>query len=275
MPVPRPSSIRSGAGLTHGRPAEHLATGLWIMFILWTILIAVIWLGDIGEAELRKWMGGVQTTDAGEREAHPELFGALRLLLAWADPIWIMLAAANTYASVAAREGLGVARRRALIALGVIWLALTLSAWTTWPMGAVHFTGRLGFKLGPVPIGWVLLLFVLATGAHRLAETLARSASHLTTSILAGVLLSAAIVPLSLAAWKVRAWLIWYPGVVPAPATPPVQCVVTFLLLGFSLAWFSRDASVVRSSASAPGKPAAIFVILVALLGASLAVALP
>jgi hypothetical protein len=159
--------------------------------------------------------------------------------------------------------------------LSIIWLALTLSAWTTWPMGAVHFTGRLGFKLGPVPIGWLLLIYVLATGAHRLAETLARSASHFTVSIFAGVLVAAAIVPLSLAAWKIRAWLIWYPGVVPAPATPPIQCVVTFLLLGFSLAWLSRDASVVRSSASEPGKPVAIFVIIVALLGASLATALP
>jgi hypothetical protein len=275
MPVPRPSSIRSGAGLTPGRPAGQLATGLWIIFILWTILIAVIWLGDIGEAELRRWLGGVQTTDAGEREAHPELFGALRLLLGWADPVWIVLAAANTYASVAARGGLGVARRRALIALSVFWLALALSAWTTWPMGAVHFTGRLGFKLGPVPIGWVLLLFVLATGAHRLAGTLARSASHFSTSLLAGVLLGIAILPLSLAAWKIRAWLIWYPGVVPAPANPPIQCVLTFLFLGFSLAWLSREASVVRSGASDPGKPAAIFVIIVALLGASLAMALP
>jgi hypothetical protein len=245
---------------------EPLASFIWILFLVWSVLVAIIWFGNIGEAELRQWLGGVQSTDPSERMRYPGLFAASVFLLSIADTIWIILGAANVYVSLSMREGLAATRRWGLASLAVFWIVSAVSAWTDWPLGPVHFTNRLGMTLGPVPLGWVLLVFSLVFGARDLALWLARSASHAMVALLSGLLLALSSFPLALVAWKIRAWLIWYPGEIPAPAIPPIQYFISFFILGFACAWFCRNKDVTRSGLPA-GKPAAVFLTIIAFLG--------
>jgi hypothetical protein len=252
------------------RSLEPLVESLWLFFVLSSLLVALIWLTGIGEAELRHWFGTVITAQGKEAVRNPELFSALNWALSQLDVVWISLGAINVYVSLVAKEGLTAARRDALLVLGCVWLISALSVWTNVPLGPLRFTGRLGFKLGPVSLGWLFLWFSLIFGARELAGVIARRSSHQITAYLTGVLLAASSMPVALVSWKVRAWCLWYPGRGPAPAFPPIATVATWWIVGTLLALVLREQRVARTADTMPGRPSVVFLITIGLFVAIL-----
>ena len=239
------------------RALEPFASGLWILFILWTALVAVVWTSGFGEAELR------------ERIANPGLLSALEFFLASLDPAWIALGAANIYLTLSAEEGLGTVRRWALIVILGVGVVAVLSEKTAFPLGPIHYTSRLGMRIGPVPFGLPLLWFALVTGARALVLRCAPRASHAKAALAVGMLSALADVNLEPIAWKVRAFWIWYPATTPAPAWPPIQNFAAWLLISWAFAFAMREARVAAASAGSFPRPAVIFLILNAVFAAT------
>ncbi len=230
LPAPPPRS----SALAHW--LEPFAAGLWILFLLWTGGIAVLWTSGIGEAEI---------TALG----HPELRAALLWLLPLADPAWVALAAGNVYVAVAAEHGLATARRWACLILGATLGLGAVSAWRDWPLGPIHFTNRLGPRLGPIPFGLPLLWLAVLLGARDVLGRFAPRASHGQIALGTGVLAALTDLNLEPVAWKARAFWLWYPAQLPAPGSPPIQNYATWLIAGALLAFLLREPTVVRSAA--------------------------
>lgn len=231
------------------RALEPFASGLWILFMLWTAVVAVVWICGFGEAELR------------ERIANPGLLSALEFFLASLDAAWIALGAANIYLALAAEEGLATVRRWALIVIAGVGAVAILSEKFAFPLGPIHYTSRLGMRIGPVPFGLPLLWFALVTGARALVLRCAPRASHAKAAFAAGMLAALAGANLEPIAWKVRAFWIWYPALTPAPAWPPAQNFAAWLLVSWAFAFAMRETRVGAASAGSLPRPALVFVI--------------
>ncbi len=227
---------------------EPLASGLWILFLLWTGLILWVWLAGIGEVELERAV------------RNPDLRGALQWFLLAGDSVWVLLACANSYLALAAADGLKVIRKRAAITLVAAWGVSALSAGTGLPLGAIHYTARLGMQVGPVPFGVLLLWVVVVFGARGAALRFVPRASHLQVALLTGILAALSDLNLEAIAWKVRVWWLWYPALVPEPARPPLGNFLTWLLLPMALAYSFREREVARNAVQVRQlRPAMVF----------------
>jgi uncharacterized membrane protein len=190
---------------------------LWILFILVSLAMTVVWTMDIGETWLEKWV------------LNPDLRAALVWMLARADAGWIALAAVNVYCSLASSIGLADARRWALmIAAGVIVLAW-VSVTTGFPLGSIHYSGHLGTRLGPVPLGLPLLWFSVLIGARAALLRLFPRLPQVSLAIGVGLLTLLTDLNLEPVASKLRAFWFWQ-------ANPSAQRVFDFPLTA-SLAW--------------------------------------
>ena len=227
------------------RALAPLVGSLWTLFVVWTLIVAAIWTTGFGDVQL------------GERVRNPDLRAALSWMLHALDAVWITLGAVNVYLALARAEGLDVARRWAGLAVGVGVMIALASAWTRWPLGAIHFPGNFGARLGPAPLAVGLLWLVVVVGARELALVLLPRASHARVAFataIASVLTDANLEPL---AWKWRAWWLWYPADLTAPSWPPPQNFATWLVASFALAWAMRSPSVVPRLAKRPFEPIA------------------
>ena len=231
------------------RALEPLASSLWILFVLWTLIVAVVWTCGFGEAELH------------ERIANPGLRSALEFFLASLDAAWIALGAANVYLALAAEEDLATARRWALIVIASVGVVAASSEKIAFPLGPIHYTSRLGMRVGPVPFGLPLLWFALVTGARALVLRCAPRASHAKAAFAAGALAALADANIEPIAWKVRAFWLWYPASMSPPSSPPVQNFAAWLLLSWAFAFAMRETRVAAASTGSP-RPALVFLTL-------------
>lgn len=229
------------------RALEPLASGIWILFVIWTAIVAVVWSSGFGAAELR------------ERVANPGLLGALEFFLASLDAAWIALGAANIHLALSAEEGLATARRRALIVIVGVGVVAALSERTAFPLGPIHYTSRLGMRIGPVPFGLPLLWFAFVTGARALVFRRAPRASHAKAAFATGMLTALADANLEPIAWKARAFWIWYPAVTHAPAWPPVQNSIAWFAISWAFAFAMRETRVAAASEGSFPRPALVF----------------
>ena len=227
------------------RALEPFASGLWILFVIWTALVAVVWVCGFGEVELRQQI------------ANPGLLGALEFLLRSLDAAWVALGAANIYLALSAEEGLATARRWALIVIVGAGAVAALSERTGIPLGPIRYTSRLGMRLGPVPLGLPLLWFAFVTGARSLVMRYAPRASHWKAAFGAGVLAAFADANIEPIAWKARAFWHWQP--VPSPA--PVQNFAAWLLISWAFAFAMRESRVASAPAGSFPRPALVFLI--------------
>jgi hypothetical protein len=200
-----------------------------------------------------------------------ELFGALRAVLANADSIWLALGTVNVYLTLVRQVGLSTARQWSLLIVAAAWLTAALSVWVALPLGPVRFTGRRGFMVGPVSIGWVLLFYCCVVGAREFVRALAGTVSHGMTSVMTGALLGVVSIPLEIVGWKLRAWWIWYPGQATVPVLPPTSGFLAWALIGALLALVMRERRIV--SEATLGRPTVVFLCIVALLGIALGTA--
>ena len=166
MPSPFKNRTPAPAGVSPrdsllARALEPFVAGLWILFVLASLVIAAVWTMDIGESSLEQWV------------SNPDLRATLLWLLARADFGWITLAAVNVYSSLAGNIGLANTRRWALIVAGGVIALAWVSVATGFPLGPIRYSGHLGPKLGPIPLGlpsfW---LSVIIGGAGSLAALL-------------------------------------------------------------------------------------------------------
>ena len=227
------------------RALTPLIGSLWTLFVIWTTLVAAVWTTGTGDAQL----------DAQLR--NPDLRAALALLLHALDAVWIALAAINIYLALARAEGLAIARRWAGLTLGAAFLFAGASAITRWPLGAVLYSGHFGVKLGPVPLAVPLLWFVIIIAAREFALAALPRASHTRVAFAAALLSTLTDANLEPLAWKWRAWWLWYPADLAAPAWPPVQNSATWLLASFLLLHAMRPPGVVPRVTRRPFEPVA------------------
>ena len=228
------------------RVLEPFSAGLWTLFLVWTAIVAAVWLGEIGHVDLQ------------QRISNPGLRGALEFFLRTLDAAWFVIAAASIYFSLVEAESLAVARRWTAIVLLGAWLISALSAWTTFPLGAIHYTARLGLRIGPVPCGLLLMWFAFVVGARALAMHVFPRASHLRISLLVGLLVAVTAVSLGSLAWKFRAFWWWR-----ADATPGLahaRHIGTWFLAAFGFAFVMRETRVASTAFAAFPRPAIVFV---------------
>ncbi len=206
MPLPSPARSSPPSAIT--RWLELVAGSLWIGFVVWTVLVAAAWVSGIGEAPRGE-----------EPAAHADLKAGVAFLLRMLDPIWILLAAANIYLSLAASEGLREARRWAAMILLVALAVSVASLLTRWPLGPVSFPSRLGVQILGVPFGLLLLWFVVVAGGRDVISRFLPRASHLQVALLTGMLAVGSAVLMEPIARGDRAWWLWLEGraVVAAP----------------------------------------------------------
>jgi uncharacterized membrane protein len=218
--MPTPGS--RAAGPPHTRtPADWL----WLAFLLWTAIGFLVLPLEIGERQLRLWIGNATF---------------LRFAIAFlhqSDAAWILLAASNTYVHTAAAEGLPTARRWAAAILAASAVFEWIGVRTGFPFGTYRYTDHFGWRLGGVlpaaiPLAW---LVILLCGRYLI---LAIRPQATRAELALGVAVIALLTDLNLefVAWKVRGYWIWYPGLGPgAPGWPPWQNYVSWFLLSFLL----------------------------------------
>jgi hypothetical protein len=250
-----------------GRWLEPFAAALWIFFLLWTVLVAVVWTLRIGNAEMLAWSQHLFNRPPLETGARLTAFQmSLLSALRWIDPTWAVLAAANAYAFTASREGLDVARRWAGLILVSVALIAWFSAKTSWPLGPLRYTDLLGPRIGPVPLGLPLLWVAVVLGARdfvlRLRPALSQAPLALGMGVLA-VLFELALEPL---ASKERVFWLWPPGSVPAHLGAPVQSYATWFCVSAGLAFLLREKQVATIAPPATRSPAAVYVLMLAVL---------
>ncbi|HEV7406774.1 MAG TPA: carotenoid biosynthesis protein [Chthoniobacteraceae bacterium] len=244
---------------TPGRRLPPLAAGLWILFLLWTVLVELVWRLRIGEAELH-----LLPSETGAPLSPWQ--GALVALLKWIDPTWAVLAAVNAYFFTAAREGLEVARRWAGVILATVLLIAWVSAKTAWPLGPVRYTALLGPRIGPVPMGLPLLWLAVLLGARDLALRLRPALSQAALAVGVGVLGLLFEIALEPLAAKERVFWLWPPGSLPTHAHAPVQSYATWFIVAALLAYFLREKRVATTAPPATRSPAAVYVVLLTVL---------
>lgn len=227
------------------RGLEPLVHALWTFFIVWSVIVVGL------------WMGGEQSIAS---IAHPDLRAAATLLVRAADALWLVLAAANVYLHLAEKEGLPRARLIAFtIGLTAAGFA-ACSAWTGYPLGAVFYTTRLGMKLGPVPLGWPLLWFVIIVGGRELAARVLPKVSERALATITGGLALLTDLNLEPIATKFRLYWFWYVAGSHEPSPVLWRNSATWLFAAIALAWLLRDRKV-ASLHSPSWRPGLILII--------------
>jgi uncharacterized membrane protein len=242
--------MRSSPSLL-ARALEPLASGLWIFFVLLSLVVGTVWAFGIGDAQLARWV------------LNRELFLTLQWLIQHLDFLWITLAAANGYLCLTRREGLGTARRWSLVILLAVVLLAWLSTRTGFPLGPIQYSRLLGMRLGPVPLGLPLFWFAAIIGAREGLLRCFPRWSHLQVAIGTGVVALVTDASLEPLAAKLRGFWFWRSN---APALPPVfdapltNCLVWGLMAGL-LAFGLRERNVVAAVRPHSWQPAATLVI--------------
>lgn len=278
-----------------GRWLEPFAASLWIFFLVWTALVALVWSLGIGEAEVLAWTERqfhLPPQETGPLGVSPATLSPLQAVLIgflhWIDPVWAMMAAINVYAFTARREGIDVARRWAGLLLVAVIVVAWASAKTNWPMGPVRYTDRLaplvipnfhhspatperslewiGLRLGPVPLGLPLLWLAVILGARDLALRLRPSLGQWPLALAVGALGLCFAIALEPLAAKVRVFWLWPPGSVPLHLRAPVQSYATWFVVSAGLAFLLREKRVATFPQPARRSPAAVYVLLLAVL---------
>ena len=226
MPSSRPDRTASARSTLH-RSLEPIANSLWILFAIWTVIVAVVWIGG--------WGGGLA---GGEPVPHAELKAAFEFVFKLLDAVWILLAGANVYLSLAATDGLAGARRWAGMILVAALIVGVLSRLTQLPLGPITFPSRLGVQIFGVPFGYPLLWLVIVVGGRDVLARFLPRASHLQIALLTGLLAAGSAWMMEPVAREDRAWWLWREGRTVIAA--PLRNFLTWGVLSSVLAYFNQ-----------------------------------
>ncbi len=227
------------------RALEPLIGALWIFFLVWSAVVAALWLsGD----------------EAIARIGSQDLRHAATLVAKASDTFWLLLAAANLYLQLATEHGL---RRARFIAFGIAAVAAALAASSAAigdPLGSVFYTTRLGVKLGAVPLGWPLLWLIVVIGGRELAARVFPRASHGALALITGGVAVLTDLNLESIATKLRFFWFWYVAGTHQPSAPPWTNFLVWFAAASGLACLLREEKV-EVTRLAFGRPAAILLV--------------
>jgi hypothetical protein len=226
---------------------------LWPLYLVWSGCLVAVWTLGIGEVELQSAV------------AHPDLRAALQAVLRLIDPLWITLGFYHIYGALVLQAGISRARRWIGAGLLVCVLISWISSSTSWPLGPVHFTERLGKRFGPVPLCLPLLWLTLFLGARATAARLLSGALPKAVPALTAALACASGLLIDPVAWKQRSWWLWYPADVHAPAAAPWTAPVTFFAASYLAATVMRGSA----RAIAPRRETSIPIVVFAVVQAA------
>jgi len=215
---------------TLSRSLQPLAASLWGAFVAWSILLGAVWVGRVDDA----WLVN--------NVAHSDLRLAGAALIYSVVPAWLALAAVNMHLAIAREEGLRAARR---------WLFTTLLAALVLgmaarrfgiPFGAFDFKDSLGPRLLGVPIGWLLLWYVLVAGARDLVLWLQPRMGHAPTAIAGAALVVGSLAILQpLVVSGREGFRFWVFGTLAEPGPVPWYAPVVALAFAGGLGWMMRE----------------------------------
>ncbi len=234
------------------RSLEPLAASLWGIFLAWTALLAVAWIGAVDEFWLKANVSNTGLCDA------------LVMLFNSAMPAWLTLGLVNVHLAISRAEGLTTARRWLGLLLGLSLLLGVLTVQAGVPFGGLHFTAQLGVRLIGVPVGWALLWALLVIGAREVVLWLRPRASHGATALAGGVMVTLTFVNLEPLAQR-WFWWMWYREKLIIAATVPWHAPLAACAFAVALGWLLREMSIVPRTRRRSRKPAIIFFILNAL----------
>jgi uncharacterized membrane protein len=237
---------------TLSRALAPLAGFSWALFIVTSVLVAIVWVTGFGE-------GMLEEGSFKRAIPNPELRSSLVLFSHAIDPVWITLGAVAIYLSLARSEGLATARRWAVVIMTAGFIVTLLSVRTQWPLGPVHYPENLGWTIGPVPFGIPLLWFVVIAGSRELALRIFPRAKHSTIAGLMGCFSGLTMLNLDPIAWKYRAWWLWYPRPFEGSNRAPLQNYGTWIVAALILGWFMRSMRVVPDGAQRPWAPVIVW----------------
>ncbi len=201
-----------------------VATIVWRAFLLWTVVGALV------------MMSGLNADNVGAWTTSPSAQEALSDILAYADLIWMISAAAVVYLRVAVIDGLARARLSAVIILAGATLVEWIGAQSGFPFGPYRYTDAFGPRvLGVVPIAIPLAWLVILLGARLLVLEIRPAVSRLALSFWVAVIALVTDLNLEFFAWKVRGYWIWYPDDPNPPGWPPWQNFASWFALAFIL----------------------------------------
>lgn len=252
---------------TLSRSLEPLAASLWGIFIGWTLLLAVV------------WVGALDPNHATQGIANEGLRQTVSVLIQSAVPAWLALAVANIHLALSRSNGLRSARLWLWILLGGTFAFAVLASVVPVPFGRLRFittvtpgallksSGALGPNLLGVPVGWALLWFVLVAGARECVLWAAPRISHARAALAGAAVVVLSIVNLEPLAhggnWQ---WWFWYRGEFTVPASPQWAAYAVVALL---LSWVMRDTRLANLAQRRSRKPAIVFLVFNVLLVAA------
>ncbi len=225
---------------------------VWIFFLIWTAIGAVVMPLGIGQSQIESWIG------------QPDLRAAALAILHGSDAFWIVLAAINVYFATAMHEGLNVTRRWASIILVGSAMCEWVGARTGFPFGPYRYTDNFGWRLGGVlpftiPLAWLVILL----SGRRLVLVVRPEVTRLGLALGTGLVALATDLNLEPVAWKIRAYWVWYPGREAAPSGwPPVQNYVSWFAIACLLTYALPPNYALRPPSRIANRPVAVLVLM-------------
>ncbi len=230
---------------------ERVRQFLWLLFLVWTAIGAIVMPFDIGPVQIRQWIYA------------EDLQRALIGFLGFSDAIWIVLAAALAYLALVEEETLPIARRWALIILVSSGALETMGTLTGFPFGPYVYTARFGWRiLGVLPFTIPLAWLIVVVCARFAILTCWPRASRWGLALGTGFIALLTDLNLEPIAWKVRAYWIWYPTQQGAQSHPPLQNYVTWFTAASALALLFPDRAVNRGTGRRPWQPSLILLLM-------------
>jgi hypothetical protein len=208
------------------RSLEPLIGVLWPLFLVWTAIVAGLWMaGD-------EWPAAI---------SNPGLRAALALVARFADAVWLVLAATSVHLHLAEKEGLARARLVGAVVLVVAGGLAAASVWSGQPLGHLVFTSRLGLKFGPVPLGWPLLWLIVVVGGRDLAGRIFPRAGHGALALVTGLFALLTDLNLEPIATGFRWYWFWYEPATRGLVAASWQNYAVWFVAASALAWFARE----------------------------------
>ena len=240
---------------TLSRSLEPLAAALWGIFLAWTILLGAVWVGGVDAAWLE---ASVANTD---------LRTAATALVQSVVPAWLALAVVNMHLALTHAEGLRTARRWLFLTLAAALLLGMVARAAEMPFGPFDFKDSLGPRLAGVPVGWLLLWFVLVAGARELVLWVRPRLSHRVTAIAGAVLALITLANLHPLVMQGReGFRFWLFGRIEVPAALPWYAPMSALLFAFGLGWLMREMRLLGGTHHRSRRAAVVFLLLNGLL---------
>jgi uncharacterized membrane protein len=207
--------------MTSKTPLERLEWLVWILFLVWSAVGAVVMPWNPGTMEVSQYV-----PEAWQDFA----YGFLRI----ADAVWILLAATTIYFWMIRNFGLALARLQAAIIITGSAVIEWIGQDTGWPFGPYLYTENFGPRLfGKLPIAIPLAWLVIVVCSTAVVRTIPCVRNRYVVAGCAALVALATDINLEPVAWRVKGYWLWYPFQDAAPTHPPLQNYASWFVLSF------------------------------------------